>query len=68
MPSKEKNKIKGNIWMKQAGFLGLVILWGLIILFKNSLGDWKWPLFSLLVVLTIWGLYQINKAFFGLKK
>lgn len=68
MPNKEKNKIKGNIWMKQAGFLGLVILWGLIILFKNSLGDWKWPLFALLVILTIWGLYQINKAFFGLKK
>lgn len=68
MPNKEKNKIKGNIWMKQAGFLGLVILWGLIILFKNSLGDWKWPLLGLLVVLTIWGLYQINKAFFGLKK
>ncbi|BAV03037.1 hypothetical protein [Lactococcus formosensis] len=68
MPNKEKNKIKGNIWMKQAGFLGLVILWGLIILFKNSLGDWKWPLFGLLVILTIWGLYQINKAFFGLKK
>ena len=68
MPNKEKNKIKGNIWMKQAGFLGLVILWGLIILFKNSLGDWKWLLFGLLVVLTIWGLYQINKAFFGLKK
>ncbi|HAP15910.1 MAG TPA: hypothetical protein DCZ00_07620 [Lactococcus sp.] len=68
MPNKEKNKIKGNIWMKQAGFLGLVILWALIIFFKNSLGDWKWPLFAFLVVLTVWGLYQINKAFFGLKK
>ncbi|WP_407513473.1 hypothetical protein [Lactococcus muris] len=54
--------------MKQAGFLGLVILWALIIFFKNSLGDWKWPLFAFLVVLTVWGLYQINKAFFGLKK
>ena len=26
MPSKEKNKIKGNIWMKQAG-LEVATLW-----------------------------------------
>jgi protein-S-isoprenylcysteine O-methyltransferase Ste14 len=67
MPN-EENKFKNNIWMKQIVFLGLAVLWILLVLFKNSLGAFKWPAFAVLVILTIIGLYQMNKAFFGINK
>ena len=68
MPNKEKNKAKHNIVLKQAVFLGLAFLWILLIVFKNNLGAFKWPLFALVLILTIVGLYQINKAFFDINK
>ncbi len=69
MSKDEKNKLKDNLWFKQLGFIGLVLLWILLIIFKNSLtGPLRWGAFILMIAVTIVGLYFINKEFFGIGK
>lgn len=67
MQNNEKNKTKYNLIRKQALFVILVLLWIVMIVFKNSLPEpYKWLFFAVLVIVTIVALYYINRSFFGL--
>lgn len=69
MSKEEKNKFKDNIWLKELAFFGLVLCWGLLIIFKAKLNPTlQMILFLLLVIATILGLYYINRAFLGIGK
>ena len=67
MQKKGKSKAKDNIWLKQAGFFIVVLAWILAIFFKNELSrPMMITVFILLVVATIFVLFWLNRAFFGL--
>jgi len=67
MQNKGKNKFKDNVIAKQIAFFVLVLLWILALVFKHQLtGPIKWIIYAALIILTIIGLYFINKSFFGI--
>ncbi|MGM9887425.1 MAG: hypothetical protein ACI31W_09290 [Lactococcus sp.] len=69
MPKKEKNKFKDNIVLKEMSFFVLVLFWILLIFFKKQLPTAvQIILFIVLVLLTIFGLIWLNKAFLGMTK
>ncbi|GBG96267.1 hypothetical protein [Lactococcus termiticola] len=67
MSNKGKNKLKDNLILKQLAFFVLVLLWIAALVFKHQLtGPVKWLLYAGLIILTILGLYYINRSFFGI--
>ncbi|MFC4651899.1 hypothetical protein ACFO26_03175 [Lactococcus nasutitermitis] len=67
MQKKEKNKFKDNLLGKQLALFGLFVLWGLLIIFKKMLSpNLRMGLFVLLVLVTVAGIYFLNRAFFGI--
>lgn len=64
----QKKVTKNDFFLKQLGFLTLVILWGIAIVLKQQMnGMVKATVFVVLVILTIFGIYQLNKNIFGRK-
>jgi amino acid transporter len=64
--SNDTKKSRLKLVRKELGIAGLVILWGIAILLKEELtGIFQMIVFIALVILTILGLYGLNKSFFG---
>jgi hypothetical protein len=50
------------------GIFILMLIWLLLFVFKNALGNLKYPIFILMVILTIAGIYFLSKILLkGLK-
>lgn len=62
---KKNRKFDSELLMKEVGFFVLFALWGAAILLKNQMTlPIKIVVFIVLVLLTIVGLYQLNKNVF----
>ncbi|MCL2677279.1 MAG: hypothetical protein FWF42_02160 [Streptococcaceae bacterium] len=69
MPRKEKTKSNAHFLKKQFGFLVLVFVWILLIVFKNQFSvPVRLIIFTIMVILTGISLYFLNKSLFGLDK
>lgn len=67
MPNDAKNKFKDNFILRQTGFIVLIILWALAIVFKEQFtGTLKTIVFIVLLLATVGEVYLLNRAFFGL--
>ena len=60
MPKESKSN-NFAVVLHAVGLLVLFLLWGLLFLFRGSLGGLVWPAFVLLIIITIAGLYFLNK-------
>ena len=69
MPKKEKNKGKESLVFKEFSFLMTVLLWGILIFFKPQIPPLlQVILFIALIIMTIFSVISVNKAFFRVKK
>ena len=58
--------VNKNFILKQFGFFILAVLWGLAIVFKSRMSTLiRIVVFIVLVILTIFGIYELNKKIFG---